>query len=106
MERRAAAVASAAYKDIVREIKNSRNRFLAIMVLSALAVAFLCGLKVTAPDMKGTGDDYLNKQRLMDLFLGDLFSLLYLFLKIPACRSIPSSACLPVPSCSLKYSRF
>ena len=43
---------SAACKDIVREIKNSRNRFLAIMVLSALAVAFLCGLKVTAPDMK------------------------------------------------------
>ena len=58
---------SAAYKDIVREIKNSRNRFLAIMVLSALAVAFLCGLKVTAPDMKGTGDDYLDKQRLMDI---------------------------------------
>ena len=58
---------SAACKDIVREIKNSRNRFLAIMVLSALAVAFLCGLKVTAPDMKGTGDDYLDKQRLMDI---------------------------------------
>ena len=60
-------MASAAYKDIIREIKNSRNRFLAIMVLSALAVAFLCGLKVTAPDMKGTGDDYLDEQRLMDI---------------------------------------
>ncbi|MBQ7091446.1 MAG: ABC transporter permease, partial [Clostridia bacterium] len=58
---------SAAFKDIIREIKNSRNRFLAIMVLSALAVAFLCGLKVTAPDMKGTGDDYLDEQRLMDI---------------------------------------
>lgn len=58
---------SAAKKDIIREIKNSRNRFLAIMVLSALAVAFLCGLKVTAPDMKGTGDDYLDERRLMDI---------------------------------------
>ncbi len=57
----------AAVKDIIREIKNSRNRFLAIMILSALAVAFLCGLKVTAPDMKGTGDDYLDEQRLMDI---------------------------------------
>ncbi len=60
-------MASAAKKDIIREIKNSKNRFLAIMVLSALAVAFLCGLKVTAPDMKGTGDDYLDEQRLMDI---------------------------------------
>jgi len=60
-------VKSAALKDIIREIKNSRNRFLAIMVLSALAVAFLCGLKVTAPDMKGTGDDYLDEQKLMDI---------------------------------------
>lgn len=60
-------MASAAHKDIIREIKNSRNRFLAIMVLSALAVAFLCGLKVTAPDMKGTGDDYLDDRRLMDI---------------------------------------
>ena len=58
---------SAAKKDILREIKNSRNRFLAIMILSALAVAFLCGLKVTAPDMKGTGDDYLDQQKLMDI---------------------------------------
>lgn len=57
----------AAFKDTVREIKNSRNRFLAIMVLSALAVAFLCGLKVTAPDMKGTGDRYLDERRLMDI---------------------------------------
>ena len=60
-------MASAAHKDIIREIKNSKNRFLAIMVLSALAVAFLCGLKVTAPDMKGTGDDYLDDRRLMDI---------------------------------------
>ncbi|MGM9661764.1 MAG: FtsX-like permease family protein [Oscillospiraceae bacterium] len=58
---------SAIRKDFIREIKNSRNRFLSIMVLSALAVAFLSGLKATAPDMKGTGDAYLDEQHLLDI---------------------------------------
>ena len=44
-------VVSAIKKDFHREIKNSRNRFLSIMVLAALAVAFFSGLKATAPDM-------------------------------------------------------
>lgn len=42
-------------KDLIREIKNSKNRFLSIAILIALAVAFLSGLKATAPDMKNTG---------------------------------------------------
>ncbi len=58
---------SAVKKDILREIKGSKNRFLAIMVLSMLAVAFLSGLKVTAPDMKTTGDLYLDDMGLMDV---------------------------------------
>lgn len=57
---------SAIRKDFIREIKNSRNRFLSIMVLAMLAVAFLSGLKVTAPDMKTTGDAYLDEQKLLD----------------------------------------
>ncbi len=58
---------SAIKKDFYREIKNSRNRFLSIMVLAALAVAFLSGLKATAPDMKGTGDAYFDEQHLLDV---------------------------------------
>lgn len=58
---------SAIRKDFIREIKNSRNRFLSIMVLAMLSVAFLSGLKATAPDMKGTGDDYLDQQKLLDI---------------------------------------
>ena len=58
---------SAVNKDFVREIKNSKNRFVSIMILSALAVAFLSGLKATAPDMKGTGDEYLDAQNLYDI---------------------------------------
>ena len=54
-------------KDFVREIRNSRSRFLSIMVLAALAVAFLSGLRATAPDMKRTGDAYLDAYHLQDV---------------------------------------
>ena len=42
--------------DAVREVRNTRSRFLSLLVLSALAVCFLAGLRATAPDMKETGD--------------------------------------------------
>ncbi len=48
-------------------IRNTRSRFLSLLVLSALAVCFLAGLRATAPDMKETGDLYFDQQRLMDL---------------------------------------
>ena len=53
--------------DTLREIKNTRSRFVSILVLSALAVCFLAGLRVTEPDMKNSVDQYLDAQRLMDL---------------------------------------
>ena len=53
--------------DTLREIKNTRSRFISILVLSALAVCFLAGLRVTEPDMKNSVDQYLDAQRLMDL---------------------------------------
>ena len=37
------------------------------MILVALSVAFLSGLKATAPDMKKTGDDYLDSLHLADI---------------------------------------
>lgn len=58
---------SAVMKDFIREIKNSKNRFISIMILSALAVAFLSGLKAISPDMKRTGDEYLDAQNLHDI---------------------------------------
>ena len=54
-------------KDFVREIRKSRSRFFSIMILVALAVAFLAGLRATAPDMKRTGDLYLDRQHLQDV---------------------------------------
>ena len=53
--------------DAFREIKNTRSRFISLMVLSALAVCFLAGLRATAPDMKRSADLYLDQQKLMDM---------------------------------------
>lgn len=58
---------SAMQKDFWREIKHTKSRFFSIMILVALSVAFLSGLKATAPDMKHTGDDYLDSLHLADI---------------------------------------
>ena len=55
--------------DALREIKNTRSRFVSLLVLSALAVCFLAGLRATEPDMKRSADRYFDEQRLMDLHI-------------------------------------
>ena len=42
------------------------SRYLSILVLAALAVAFLSGLRTAAPDMQYTADRYYDRTRLMD----------------------------------------
>lgn len=54
-------------KDFYREIRGTKSRFLSILILVALAVTFLSGLKATAPDMKHTCDTYLDAQNFMDI---------------------------------------
>ncbi len=58
---------NAMQKDFWREIKHTKSRFFSMMILVALSVAFLSGLKATAPDMKHTGDDYLDSLHLADI---------------------------------------
>ena len=58
---------SAMQKDFWREIGHTKSRFFSILILVALSVAFLSGLKATAPDMKHTGDDYLDSLHLADI---------------------------------------
>lgn len=53
--------------DALREIRNTFSRFLSLLVLSALAVCFLAGLRATALDMKKSADLYFDQQNLMDL---------------------------------------
>lgn len=52
--------------DALREVRNTFSRFLSILVLSALAVAFLAGLRATAPDMEYTADNYYDRVHMMD----------------------------------------
>jgi len=52
--------------DSIREIRNTFSRYLSILVLAALAVAFLSGLRTTAPDMQYTADNYYDRTHLMD----------------------------------------
>ena len=54
-------------KDFWREIRHTRSRFASILILVALAVAFLSGLRATAPDMKDTCDRYLDSRSFMDI---------------------------------------
>lgn len=54
-------------KDIFREIRKSRSRFVSILVMVLLASMFLCGLRSAAPDMQITADCYFDAQHLMDL---------------------------------------
>ena len=58
---------NAMQKDFWREIGHTKSRFFSMMILVALSVAFLSGLKATAPDMKQTGDDYLDSLHLADI---------------------------------------
>lgn len=53
--------------DAAREIRKTMSRFLSLFLLSALAVAFLAGLRTTAPDMERTADLYYDAHALMDL---------------------------------------
>ena len=54
-------------KDFFREIKNSFNRFLSIMLIVALGVAFFSGIRATSPDMKLSADIYYDRENMMDL---------------------------------------
>ena len=55
--------------DFIREVRHTYSRFLSILLLSALAVAFLVGLRATAPDMEYTADNYYDSHHLMDGYI-------------------------------------
>ena len=52
--------------DAWREIRHTFSRFLSLVILSALAVAFLVGLRAAAPHMEYTADQYYDETHLMD----------------------------------------
>lgn len=56
-------------KTIIREIRSSIGRFLAIFAIITLGVGFLSGLLVTTPDMELSVDHYFRESNVMDIFI-------------------------------------
>lgn len=54
-------------KNIAREVKTTRSRFLSIFGIILLGVCMLTGLMSVAPDMRAAGNRYFAESRLCDL---------------------------------------
>lgn len=54
------------FKNLTRDIKKTLSRFMSIVIIIAVGVAFYAGVRATSPDMKISGDSYFNKNNLMD----------------------------------------
>lgn len=54
-------------KDLYRELKHSLNRYLSIMAIMALGVAFYVGVRSAEPDMQLTANHFLNTSDFMDI---------------------------------------
>ena len=57
------------FKNLFRDIKNTPSRFLSIVIIIAVGVAFYAGVRATSPDMKISADYYFDKNNLMDFKL-------------------------------------
>ena len=60
---------TALLKNTFREIKNTKARFISIMMIVALGVGFFAGVKSTSPSMEHMAVDYYNDTNLMDFRL-------------------------------------
>ena len=54
-------------KDFYMEIRKSPGRFLSILFIVALGVAFFSGIRASEPSMRITGDHYFDQEELMDI---------------------------------------
>lgn len=55
------------WKDTLREIVHSKARFLSILAIIMLGVAFFSGISAAGPDMLSTAGSYYKDQHLMDM---------------------------------------
>ncbi len=65
----------AANKNIFREIKATKGRFLSIFLICAIGVGFFSGVRATEDDMRVSADDYYDKHELFDLRVMSSFGL-------------------------------
>ena len=54
-------------KDFRREIKKSFSRFISILLIVTLGVAFYSGIRSSMPAMQMTADSIYDKENLMDI---------------------------------------
>lgn len=54
-------------REFFREIRGSRNRFISILLIVILGVAFFSGVRAASPDMKLSADTYFDETNLMDI---------------------------------------
>ena len=54
-------------KDILRELKNRKLQFLAILLITTLGVGFFIGIRVTGYDMRLTADTYMEDANVLDI---------------------------------------
>lgn len=52
--------------NLIRNIKKTLSRFISIVIIIAIGVAFYSGIRATSPDMKKSGDLYLKQNNFMD----------------------------------------
>lgn len=62
-------------KNIFREIKNTKGRFLSIFLICAIGVGFFSGVRATGKDMTTSADDYYDEHELFDLRVLSTFGL-------------------------------
>lgn len=56
-------------KNIFREIKNTKSRFISILAIIGLSIGFFSGVKAASPSMLKTADQYFSEQNFMDFCL-------------------------------------
>ena len=54
-------------KEFYMEIRKTRNRFLSLLVITALGVAFFSGVRASNPDMVLSADAFYDETNLMDI---------------------------------------
>ena len=59
-------MARAFSKDTLRTIANSKKRFISILVICALGVTMVCGLRASCVDLRNSADAFFNEQGLYD----------------------------------------
>lgn len=56
-------------KDVIQTILKGKKRFLALMVIAALGVCMMSGLKASCDDLRYTADEFFDEQNLFDIMV-------------------------------------